>query len=308
MEYKRWTVDVIIPTYRPDENVTMLVKKLLRQTYPIHEIHIVDTDTGSFPGELKELGKPVRITSISKKEFDHGGTRRQAAIESDADILVYMTQDAMPVNDRLLENLLKPFQKEEVAAAYARQLAQPDSGEIETYTRLFNYPDKSCIKSAKNLGEMGIKTYFCSNVCAAYRKSVYDALGGFEKKIIFNEDMVMAAKMIQSGSSVAYAADAKVFHSHQYTCTQQFRRNFDIAVSQTAHPEIFADIKSESEGIQLVKNTAAYLLKRGKPWLILSLILKSAAKYLGFLFGRHYKNLPDRVILLCTSNPDYWKK
>lgn len=307
MEEKWWTVDVIIPTYRPDENVTVLVKRLLRQTYPVHEIHIIDTDTGIFPKELNEMGKPVRVTHILKKEFDHGGTRHRAAMESDAEILVYMTQDAMPANDHMLENLLKPFRKTEVTAAYARQLARPDSGEIEKYTRSFNYPDKSCTKSLKDLEHMGIKTYFCSNVCAAYRKSTYDALGGFEKKIIFNEDMVMAAKMIKNGGYISYAADAKVFHSHNYTCMQQFRRNFDIAVSQTDHPEVFAEIQSENEGVRLVKNTAAYLLKRGKPWLIVSLIVKSGAKYLGFLFGRHYKKMPDRLVLFCTSNPDYWK-
>lgn len=74
----------------------------------------------------------------------------------------------------------------------------------------------------------------------------------------------MAGTMIKAGYGVAYAAEAKVVHSHNYTCIQQFRRNFDLAVSQADHPEIFGGIPSESEGIRLVKSTARYLVKEGK--------------------------------------------
>ena len=67
------------------------------------------------------------------------------------------------------------------------------------------------------------------------------------------------------GYAVAYAADAKVIHSHNYSCMQQFHRNFDLGVSQAEHPEVFEGIKSESEGIKLVKQTAAHLFSALRP-------------------------------------------
>ena len=302
------SVDIIIPTYRPDESVVYLMKKLLKQTYPIHEIHIIDTETGIFPKELKNLSDKIRISKIKPEQFDHGGTRHEGAMQSHADIIVYMTQDAMPVNEYLIEELVKAFDNEKIAAAYARQLPNSKCNVIERYTRAFNYPEQSRIKSLEDLETLGIKTYFCSDVCAAYRKSVYESLGGFEEKTIFNEDMIMAAKIIQSGGSVKYVAEAKVIHSHNYNCKQQFQRNFDLAVSQVEHPEVFQNIKSESEGMRLVKNTITYLIKIKKPWLIIKLILQSAFKYMGYCLGRKYSQLPMWLIKKCTMNQRYWEK
>lgn len=104
----------------------------------------------------------------------------------------------MPVNEYLVEELVKAFDNEKIAAAYARQLPNSKCNVIERYTRAFNYPEQSRIKSLKDLETLGIKTYFCSDVCAAYRKSVYESLGGFEEKTIFNEDMINGCKIIQS--------------------------------------------------------------------------------------------------------------
>lgn len=302
------SVDIIIPTYRPDETVVYLIKKLLKQTYPIHEIHIIDTETGIFPKELKNLSDKIRISKIKPEQFDHGGTRHEGAMQSHTDIIVYMTQDAMPVNEYLIEELVKAFDNEKIAAAYARQLPNSKCNVIERYTRAFNYPEQSRIKSMEDLETLGIKTYFCSDVCAAYRKSVYESLGGFEEKTIFNEDMIMAAKIIQSGGLVKYVAEAKVIHSHNYNCKQQFQRNFDLAVSQVEHPEVFQNIKSESEGMRLVKNTMIYLIKIKKPWLIIKLILQSGFKYMGYCLGKKYGQLPMWLIKKCTMNQRYWEK
>lgn len=300
------SVDIIIPTYRPDETVVYLIKKLLKQTYPIHEIHIIDTETGIFPKGLKNLSDKIRISKIKPEQFDHGGTRHEGAMQSHTDIIVYMTQDAMPVNEYLIEELVKAFDNEKIAAAYARQLPNSKCNVIERYTRAFNYPEQSRIKSMEDLETLGIKTYFCSDVCAAYRKSVYESLGGFEEKTIFNEDMIMAAKIIQSGGLVKYVAEAKVIHSHNYNCKQQFQRNFDLAVSQVEHPEVFQNIKSESEGMRLVKNTMIYLIKIKKPWLIIKLISQSGFKYMGYCLGRKYSQLPMWLIKKCTMNQRYW--
>lgn len=301
-------IDVIIPTYRPDEKVVMLLKRLLKQSCPVHEIHVVDTITGVFPEEIYELSDKIRVTSITKEEFDHGGTRGNASEESEAEFVVFMTQDAMPLDTRLLENLILPFEDDKVAVSYARHVADNSCGEIEKYTRIFNYPKESSVRTQADIERLGIKAFFCSDVCAAYRKSAYHEVGGFVKKTIFNEDAIIAANFLKAGYKVAYAADARVLHCHNYNCMQQFKRNFDLAVSQTDHPEVFENIKSESEGIRLVKNTAVHLWKIGKPWLIISLIMKSGFKYMGYLTGKRYRKLPGWMILKCTSNVNYWKK
>lgn len=139
-----------------------------------------------------------------------------------------------------------------------------------------------------------------------YRKSTYDKLGGFVKRAIFNEDMIFAGKIIQNGGSIAYVAEAKVVHSHNYGNIEQLRRNFDLAVSQADHPEIFGMVKSESEGMRLVKQTMRYLIKIRKPWLIGSLFVKSGFKLIGYRLGKIYKKLPRQLVLKLTMNQAYW--
>ena len=303
----------MIPVYRPErEKLTKLIDWLNKQTVKPSHVFFMQTLVEEKEDEevlqMLQKAENVEIVPIEKKDFDHGGTRNKGAALSKADYMLFMTQDAVPVDAYLIENLVQAMEEEEAATAYGRQLPDDTVGVIEHYTREFNYPAKSYVKSQKDLETMGIKTYFCSNVCAMYRKDVYEKMGGFVLHTIFNEDMIMASKVIQAGYKIAYVAEAMVIHAHKYTYRQQFTRNFDLAVSQADHPEIFEGIRSESEGIRLVKTTAVYLLKKGKVWLIPDLILKSGFKYLGYWMGKRYRKLPDSVIMRCTMNPGYWKE
>ena len=301
-------VDVIIPVYHPGKEFSVLLERLTEQTAAIHRIIAMNTEENYWNKELEQKYPLLEVHHLKKSEFDHGGTRARAAELSDAEIMVFMTQDAVPADRNLIENLVKALEKKKmIAAAYARQLPNEMCSFAERYTRSFNYPEKSYVRTKKDLPLYGIKTFFCSNVCAAYKKEIYQELGGFVRKTIFNEDMIYAGKLIQMGYGIAYAADAKVIHSHNYSCMQQFHRNFDLGVSQAEHPEIFAGVPSEGEGIKLVKKTINYLIQKRKIWLIPGVILQSGCKYAGYLSGKNYRKLPRKMILWCTMNREYWK-
>ena len=303
-------VNVIIPTYRPGKEFVELLKGIKKQEYQPDKVIIMNTEEEYWDVRWETLCSKIEVHHIKKNEFDHGGTRKAGAALADGSILVFMTQDAVPYDKYLIGNLIKPLlEKEDVGAAYARQLPKEDCSFLEKCARSFNYPEASCIKTEKDMPVYGVKTFFCSNVCAAYRKSEYNALGGFPLHTIFNEDMIFAGKaLLQDDYAVAYAAGARVIHSHNYNCRQQFKRNFDLAVSQADHPELFGCVRSESEGIRLVKSTARFLIRRGKPWLVPGLVVKSGFKFLGYRAGKCYRLLPKWLILKLTMNREYWKK
>lgn len=78
--------------------------------------------------------------------------------------MVFMTDDAVPADERLIEHLTAAFDQrgpggESVIMAYARQLPDKDCAMAERFTRSFNYPEDSCIKTKEDLGKMGIKTF-----------------------------------------------------------------------------------------------------------------------------------------------------
>jgi hypothetical protein len=140
-------------------------------------------------------------------------------------------------------------------------------------------------------------------------KSVYDELGGFPLHTIFNEDMIYAGGVILAGGKVAYCADAKVCHSHNYSGLRQLHRNFDLGVSQAQHREIFGQAgASEGAGIRLVKETAAHLAKSGNARFLPRLVWTSGCKYLGYRLGKGYKRLPMSLIRRLTDNAPYWAR
>ncbi len=300
------TVDVVIPVYKPGKKLEKLLTMLAGQSVPPGEIILMNTGEVTFPKRLLHIHPHTRLYQVETEEFDHGGTRKQAAGYSRADYLLYMTQDAVPADTLLVERLLESFADPQVKAAYARQLPEEGCRELERYTRNFNYPSRSRVKTREDLKELGIKAFFCSNVCAMYEKKTFEELGGFVTHTIFNEDMIYGGGLLQAGYAIAYAAEAQVIHSHNYTAMQQFHRNFDLAVSQAEHPEVFGGVCSESEGIRMVKNTARHCIRIRKPWLILTLVVHSGCKYAGYWLGKRYKKLPRRAVLFCTMSPGYF--
>lgn len=308
-------VDVIIPTYKPDQKFLDLMEKLAHQTVPVNKIIIMNTeqkyfDRLTYGTSFSKKYKNIQIKHLSRREFDHGRTRNSGVRCSEAPVFIMMTQDAVPADEFLVEELLCALEQDNVAVSYGRQLAEEHCSETEKFTRNFNYPPEKMVKTKEDIGRLGIKTFFCSNVCAAYKRDIFDALGGFIKHTIFNEDMIYAANAIQNGYAVAYQPEAKVYHSHDYSCSEQFHRNFDLGVSQAEHPEIFAAVPSESEGVRLVKMTIAHL-KEKKMWAqIPGVIVKSGFKYVGYRLGKQYKKLPKKLVVKCSAegNREYWNK
>ena len=305
------TIDVIIPSYKPGPKFREMLKRLEKQELPVRKIIVINTEKKYWKEEF-EACPILQVHHISKEEFDHGAARNLGASYSQADIFLCMTDDAMPADGKLTKALVKAFENqgpdgEQVIEVYGRQLAEKDCRMAEAYTRQFNYPDKSQLKTIKDLPRLGIKTFFASNVCCAYRRKEFLELGGFINRTIFNEDMIFAAKALKAGYAVQYEAKAKVIHSHNYSCFQQFHRNFDLGVSQADHPEVFQGVPSVGEGIRLVKSTAAFLAGKKKFHLIPGLVINSGFKFLGYQLGKRYEKLPFWLVKRFAMNKNYWK-
>lgn len=305
-------IDLIIPVYKPGEEFAQLIYKMNQQSKAIRKIILMNTEEKywiEFVEQHREILEydNIEIHHLSKVEFDHGNTRNQGISYSDAEYILLMTQDALPADEFLVENLVKNLRNPKVAVAYGRQLPRKECKEAEKFTRSFNYPEKSRLKSKEDIKTLGIKAFFCSNVCAMYKREVFDSLGGFTKRTIFNEDMIFAGNAIKADYLIAYVAQAKVIHSHNYGNMEQFHRNFDLGVSQKEHPEVFGGIKSESEGIKLVKMTAAHLWKNKCKLQILPMIVQSGFKFIGYRLGKNYTKLSKGFVIKCSMNKSYWQ-
>lgn len=218
-------ISVIIPTLNAEHEIDGLLIALEHQSIQPVEILIVDSASEDKTIELVRQHKRVRLLEIDRQAFNHGTTRDMALRKSSGDFVCFLTQDAVPVSGDYLKRLVAPMVEDpSIALVSGRQLPKADARRFEQLVREFNYPDSPSVRSKGDLEQFGIKTFFASDTCSAYRRSSYLECGGFDH-VNTNEDMLMAARFIASGLKVAYEPCAEVYHSHNLTPSQQFARN-----------------------------------------------------------------------------------
>jgi rhamnosyltransferase len=268
-------------------------------------------DSGSNDGTAQTFAAAGAVVlSIDPASFDHGGTRRMAVDQlTDADFVVFLTQDAVLADPQSLEHLIRCFDDLGVAAAYGRQLPRPGAGAIERHARQFNYPGVSQVRSLADARTLGIRAAFCSNTFAAWRRSALLAAGGFPSPCILGEDMLAAARLLQAGSKVAYCADACVVHSHGLSVVQEARRYFDTGVMHADNPWLSAAFGSAGgEGRRFVGTEIGYLATHGALLRIPEAVFRDAVKLGAYRMGRLYRRLPQGWCRRMSMNPSYWDR
>lgn len=279
-------ISVIIPTLNAEHDIEGLLTVLGRQSIQPIEILVVDSASEDRTIELIQKHKGVRLLQIDRQDFNHGGTRDLALRESRGDFVCFLTQDALPVSDDYLELLVAPMVDDsEIALVSGRQLPKADARRFEQLVRGFNYPDSSSVRSKRDLKKYGIKTFFASDTCSAYRRTAYLECGGFEH-VNTNEDMLMAAKFIASGMKVAYEPRAEVYHSHNLTPSQQFARNRAVGFFLESHADDLMHISETGEGGRLVKSVSLQLLREGNFGEFVAFGVDCCARLLGNRAGR----------------------
>ena len=160
-----------IPTLNASANAPALLAAIASQTLRPTTFLVIDSASSDTTRELfEQVGAQVHV--ISRHEFNHGSTRQFGVQRlADADVIIFMTQDAVPADRMAFERLVASFQDSTVAGAYGRQLPRSGAGLIEAHARLFNYPEQGRTKMLEDRETLGIKTVFISNSFAAYRRS-----------------------------------------------------------------------------------------------------------------------------------------
>ena len=284
----------------------MLVAAINSQTLQADTILVIDSSSDDETVEVfKHAG--AKVHSILRREFSHGGTRQLGVdMLSNAEIIIFMTQDAVPAGPHAFEKIHQCFENSQVGATYGRQLPRSGAGPIEAHARLFNYSNSSRLTGLDDRSTMGIKAVFLSNSFAAYRRADLLAVGGFPSHLIMGEDTYVAAKMLLAGKKIAYSAEASVFHSHNYNFREEFRRYFDAGVLHAREPWIRAQFgNAENEGLRFVTSEFGFLLRQN-PFLIPAAFFRTLLKFTGFQFGLREKKLPLVVKRRLGMLHAYW--
>ena len=298
---------LIIPTLNAGAQFQTLLEQISAQTLPLKKLIVDSESTDATVALAEKFG--FEVLTVPREKFNHGATR-QFALEKilPVDVAIFLTQDVLLFDEVTLAKLVEIFARDSsVGLAYGRQLPRSDATFEAKILRAFNYPAVSQLRDLSWRKKLGLKAAMASNSFAAYRVSTLQAVGGFPA-VILCEDMYVAAKMLLAGFKTFYAADAQVFHSHNYTAAQEFRRYFDIGAFHARESWIRANFGSaEGAGGNFLRLKYSALL-RENPAEIFGALFRDAAKFFGYRLGRLAEFLPREVVESCTANRNFWRR
>ena len=300
-------VGVVIPTYNASSHWYALQAGLDEQGVPPSDIVVIDSSSNDGTRSLAEKAG-YQVVCIPKEEFNHGATRRLACdYLPDAEIVVFMTQDAVLARSDSIDRLCSSLMDPQIGAAYGRQLPRENADPIERHARLFNYPVNSQVKTFESRRELGFKAAFFSNSFAAYRRSALEEVGGFRSDAIVSEEVSVVAKMLLAGWGIQYKADALVIHSHPLSLTREFSRYFDIGVQHGREMWILSAFGNvRGDGLRYVKSEIKYLFECAPLWIPYS-GLRIASKYVAYHLGIRERHLPKWIKRTLSGHPRFWE-
>ncbi|MDI6723942.1 MAG: glycosyltransferase [Methanobacterium sp.] len=266
-------ISIILLTKDGGSRLEELMKSIRDQKYD-GNIEIIAVDSGSKDDTVNILKKyNARVFEISPEDFHHSKTRNLGAQKSNRDILVYLTQDALPLDDYFLANLLKPLNNN-FSVVYGRQIANLDAKKLDVFFYSYFYPEERKIlneKHAENPRKFYMENVFASDVCAAIKRDVWEKIR-FDDDVPMSEDKDFALRVLKEGYTILYEPNAAVYHSHDYTLKSLFKRRFKDGAA-------FASIALEGEG---------NFMDRGLKYFI------EQIEY--FIRNKYYSNIPYALL------------
>lgn len=276
-------IEVICPLYKGEKYILDLVDSINNQVDVENvKINFILTDTGDKSEEILKNNN-LEYEKILPKDFSHSLTREKAALNSDSDIVVFITQDIEIVDDKWLYNLTKDI-KGDVVAAYSRQVTKYDN--IEKYTREKNYPETSKIVSKDDIKELGLKTFFFSDASSAISTKIFKELNGYDgKNLPISEDMYIAYKIIMNDYKIKYAADSVVFHSHNFKLKELYDR-YKLTGKFFKQNSYLDQYGTTSSGASLAKYVLKRIFQEKRFLLLFRYPFDMAARLIGMKVGK----------------------
>lgn len=294
---------VILITHNAKRHLQHCLPKILESTLRPKILLVNSSSQDGTVEEAKRYGVDTLV--IPRMEFNHGATRELARKRAGGEISIFMTPDAYLATPDALEKLISPLVEGRAETSYARQIPHLGAKKLESFQREFNYPNESHIRSIADVKRFGIYTFFSSNSCAAYVNQALDQAGGFSP-VLLGEDTLAVAKMLRLGMRVAYAADAKVHHSHGYNLKQEFQRSFDTGLARASYASaLYCQGTVEDLGKLYVRNLIGKLAKEN-PGLLPYAFAHTFMKALGYYMGKSSLNASPSFQRFFSSQDFFW--
>lgn len=219
------TVAIVMRAKNEMPQVQRTLERLQQQTFRDFELFAVDS--GSTDGTLEALQAACtadRLTRISPEEYQPGLVLNQAINQTSHETIILLNADAVPLDNRFLERLLRPLHQHRADAVFARQVARPDARFIVAYDYQRGYD-----------AERVAPTFFSAVACA-FKRELWERHRFREKG--YAEDLSWAKDCIADGARFRFEPEAAVEHSHNYTLKQLYHKRRRQAATFSETPNL----------------------------------------------------------------------
>ncbi len=303
-------ISIVIPVKNGGSDLARCLKGIGGQVLD-EQVETVIVDSGSSDGSLelaREHGAIVR--EIAPHEFSHGSARNLGASLAQGELLVFISQDAYPVDEHWLSRLSAPLRADPaVAGVYGRQLPHDGATPPERYFLDFLYGPEPRRQRASGSQELTMQTTLFSNVNAAIRRELWERFP-FVEDIVMSEDQDWSRRVLLEGFTIAYEPAAAVRHSHNYTLKGAFRRFFDSGASAD-RAYLAGDRAAEralrAAAIRYATGELAWLWRTGQRRWIPYAALYEGTKMVGLLLGANHRRLPLAAKRRLSALPAFWR-
>jgi rhamnosyltransferase len=303
-------ISVVIPVKNGGQDLARCLDAIRAQRIEV-PVEIVVVDSGSTDDSVTiARSHDAVVHEIPADEFSHGASRNIGADLASGDTLVFISQDAYPVDERWLVHLTTPLGLDPgLAGVYGRQFAHEGATPPEEYFLDFLYGSERRRQSASSAAELSMDTTLFSNVNAAIPRNIWSA-HPFVGDIIMSEDQEWSRRMLLEGYALAYEPKAAVRHSHNYTLVSAFRRFFDSGAS-AERAYLAGDRHSSkvlrSRAVDYALGEVKWMWRTGRwRWLPYTAVYE-ATKMLGLLAGASHERIPLTLKRRLSAMPSYWR-
>lgn len=176
-----------------------------------YEYEVIAVDSGSTDGTIEILKRyPMRVYQIRPEEFNFGLTRDYGFSLAKGEILISLSQDAVPVGPDWFNNMVSPFFEDESVAVVQGMDVLPVNQDLFYWEKIrkfyFTRESRKWIRTHDGIG--------LSFTSCAIRRKVWEEnpIGHIE----MNEDKLFQKKITDKGYKIIFNREAMDYHSHMY--------------------------------------------------------------------------------------------
>jgi arylsulfatase A-like enzyme/glycosyltransferase involved in cell wall biosynthesis len=227
-------ISIVIPTKNAGLDFEFTLEKIRNQK-GIKETEIVIVDSGSTDETVNLAEKfTSKIFHIKPEEFNHGETRNYGAEKATGDYILFMVQDAIPIGEYWLYNMIMVLENDsQIAAVSCRQVPRSDADLFACFSlwhhyRMLDFTEDRISPPNQELNGLSPiekrKLAGLEDVCCLMRKDIFNNLKF--KNIKYAEDLELGLRILQKDYKIAFLYSVGVIHSHNRNPHYFFKRSY----------------------------------------------------------------------------------